>query len=138
MVTLTAVPQGPVRLRGKAIDKLALSNLAIAADIVRFSAKCLRQIDVLSRIGLDDQAPLHRRRIIEFDFALQYPLGDQHAGVLTPLSGRLALGCHDLVEVGAGRDPELEAIIRFRVLRHITMKDRHDWPPLWRSVPREC
>ena len=49
MVTLTAVPQGPVRLRGKAIDKLALNNLAIAADIVRFSAKCLRQIDVLSR-----------------------------------------------------------------------------------------
>jgi len=48
MVTLTAVPQGPVRLQGKAIDKLTLNNLAIAADIVRFSAKCLRQIDVLS------------------------------------------------------------------------------------------
>ena len=49
MVTLTAVPQGPVRLQGKAIDKLTLNNLAIAADIVRFSAECLRQIDALSR-----------------------------------------------------------------------------------------
>ena len=49
MVTPSAVSAGPVRLRGKAIDKLALNNPAVAADIVRFSAKCLRQIDVLSR-----------------------------------------------------------------------------------------
>jgi hypothetical protein len=28
---------------------MSVNNPAIAADIVRFSAKCLRQIDVLSR-----------------------------------------------------------------------------------------
>src|SRR6516162_1316267 len=30
----------------------------------------------IDRLRLDDQAPLHGRRIIEFDFALQYPLSD--------------------------------------------------------------
>src|SRR5262249_37580635 len=32
----------------------------------------------IDRIGLDDQTPLHRRRIIELDLPLQQPLGDQN------------------------------------------------------------
>ena len=82
----------------------------------------------IGRLGFDDQAPLHRGRIIKFDFPLQYPLGDQHAGVFTPLFRRPALGCNDLVEVRACGDPKLEAVMLFRVLRHVMMKDGHDWP----------
>src|SRR6516162_7696913 len=89
----------------------------------------------IDRIGLDDQAPLHRRRIVKLDLPLQQPLGDQHAGVLTPLLRWLALRCNDLMEIGARRDAKLEAVIGFRVLRHI-MKDGHDRPRPWRSVPR--
>src|SRR6516165_5375949 len=91
----------------------------------------------IDRIGLDDQAPVHRRRIVKLDLPLQQPLGDQNTGVFTPLLRRLALRCDDLVEVGAGWDAELEAVIGFRVLRHI-MKDGHDRPLPWRSVPRAC
>ena len=39
----------------------------------------------IDRIGLDDEAPLHRRRVVKLDLLLQQPLGDQHAGVFTPL-----------------------------------------------------
>ena len=39
----------------------------------------------ISSVGLDDQAPFHRGRIIKLNFLLQYPLGDQDAGVFTPL-----------------------------------------------------
>src|SRR5215469_7199243 len=60
-----------------------------------------------------------------------------HTGVFTPLLRRLALRCDDLVEIGARRDAKLEAVIGFRVLRHI-MKDGHDQPLPWRSVPRAC
>ena len=81
----------------------------------------------IGRLGFDDQAPLHSRRIIKLDFLLQYPLGNQDAGVFTPLFRRLALGCNDLVEVRACWDPKLEAVIQFRVLRHVMMKDGHDW-----------
>src|SRR5215831_7725514 len=88
-------------------------------------------------IGLDDQAPLHRRRIVKLDLPPQQPLGDQHAGVFTPLLRWLALRCDDLVEIGAGWDAELEAVICFRVLRHI-LKDGHDRPRSWRSAPRAC
>jgi hypothetical protein len=49
-------------------------------------------IPIIDGLRLDDQAALHGRRIIKFDFTLQNPLGDQHAGVLTPLSERFASG----------------------------------------------
>src|SRR5215469_1755012 len=62
---------------------------------------------------LGDQAPLHRWRIIEFDFMSQDPLGDQDAGVFPPLLRRFALWCNDLVEIGARRDPEPEAVMFF-------------------------
>ena len=81
----------------------------------------------IDRLGLDDRAPLHSGRIIKFDLTLQYPLSDQDAGVFTPLFRRLALGCNDLVEVRACWDPKLEAVMYFRVLRHVMMKDGHDW-----------
>jgi len=53
----------------------------------------------IGRLSLDNQAPLHSRRLIEVDFPLQNPLGDQHAGVFPPLFRGLALGRDDLVEV---------------------------------------
>ena len=53
----------------------------------------------IGRLGLDDQAPLHGGRPVELDFPLQYPFGDQYAGVFPPLFRRPALGCNDLVEV---------------------------------------
>jgi hypothetical protein len=62
----------------------------------------------IGRIGLDDHASLHGGRIIKLDFPLQEPLGDQDAGVYTPLFRRLALGCNDLVEIGTGWDAKLE------------------------------
>ena len=83
----------------------------------------------IGRLGLDDQAALHHRRIIKFDFLLQYPFGDQDARVFSPLLRRFALGCDDLVEIGARRDAKPEAVILFRVLRAV-MKDWHDWPLL--------
>src|SRR6516165_1236778 len=89
----------------------------------------------IDRIGFDYQAPLHCRRVVKLDLLLQQPLGDQHAGVFAPLLRRVALRCDDFVEIGAGRDPELEAVIGVRVLRHI-MKDGHDRPRPWRSAPR--
>src|SRR5499427_824918 len=88
-------------------------------------------------LPFDDQTPLHRRRIVKLDLLLQQPLGNQNTGVFTPLLRGLALRCDDLVEIGARRDAELEAVIGFRVLRHI-MKDGHDRPLPWRSVPRAC
>src|SRR5215467_4956377 len=39
----------------------------------------------IDRIGLDDQTPLHRRRIVKLDLPLQQSLGNQHAGVFAPL-----------------------------------------------------
>ena len=83
----------------------------------------------IGRLGFDDQAPLHSWRIVKLDVPLQYPLGDQDAGVFTPLFRRLALGCNDLVEVRACWDPKPEAVVHFGVLRHVMMKDGHDWPP---------
>ena len=82
----------------------------------------------IGRLGFDDHAPLHRRRMIELNSPLQDPLGDQDAGVFTPLLRGLALRCNDFVKVRAGRDPELEAVIRFRILGHVMMKDGHDRP----------
>ena len=63
MVTLTAVPQARYGCEARqsinlhssdstveaSMRGMSVNNPAIAADIVRFSAKCLRQIDVLSR-----------------------------------------------------------------------------------------
>jgi hypothetical protein len=46
----------------------------------------------IGRLGLDDQSPLHRRRIVKLDFLLQYSLGDQDARVFTPLLRRLPWG----------------------------------------------
>jgi hypothetical protein len=80
--------------------------------------------------GLDDQAALHRRRIIELDFLLHEPLGDQHTGVFPPLFRKFALWGDDLVEVGARRDSKREPVIGFRVLRLI-MISWHDRPLLW-------
>jgi hypothetical protein len=42
-------------------------------------------------LGFDDQAPLHRRRIIKFEFLAQEALGNQHAGIFPPLLRRFAL-----------------------------------------------
>jgi hypothetical protein len=81
----------------------------------------------IGRLGLDDDAAFHRRRMIKLDFPLQDPLGNQQAGVFTPLFRRFPLRCDDLVEIGARRDPELEAVIRFGILRHV-MKDWHEGP----------
>src|ERR1700759_21101 len=80
------------------------------------------------RLGLEDQAALHRRRIIKFDLLLQNSLGDQDAGVFTPLLRCLALRGDDLVEVGTRWDANPEPVIFLRVLRHV-MKDWHGWPP---------
>ena len=78
-------------------------------------------------LGLDDQAPLHSGRPVEFDFPLQYPFSDQDTGVFPPLFRRLALRCDDLVEVRACWNPKPEAVMLLRVLRHV-MKDGHDHP----------
>src|SRR5215472_18356742 len=68
---------------------------------------------------------------------MQDALGDQDAGIFPPLFRWLAVRRDDLVEIGAGRDPELEAVILLGILPYI-MKDRHDEPLPWRSVLRAC
>src|SRR6516165_6914269 len=100
----------------------------ISDDTDFLNADVLIEFVPIGRLGFDDQAPFHRGRIIKLDFPLQYPLGDQDAGIFPPLLRGPPLWCNDFVEVGARWDPKLEAVILLRVLRHVMMKDWHDRP----------
>src|SRR5690349_1920993 len=97
--------------------------MVVSDEADPLSGHVLIEFIPIGRLSLDYQAPFHRWGMEKVDFLMQYPLSDQQAGVPPPLVRGLSLRRNDLVEVRARWDPELEAVILFRVLRDVMM----DW-----------